>query len=199
MVATVEKRVPEYMLRAREKYPRAYTPWEEDDDRLLRSLAEQGLGLPEMVEALGRGPGGIRTRLVALGLVEGETVRPAARQVGLPVPRGDWVPPWRSTDPNPRWVRETARYWGVSSESLDDALADLEEPEATVFSLCYGLPDRCAYTARAVGECLGLSAADARRLLERAEAEVVEALARTGETVAGLDLEATLARKRRRR
>lgn len=53
----------------REKYPRAYVKWTEQDDALLEDLLRQGEFLSKIAKALQRGRPGIRSRIVKLGLV----------------------------------------------------------------------------------------------------------------------------------
>lgn len=54
----------------REEHPNAYAPWEKKDEELLVFLLVQGRTVDEMGKMLGRQPGGIRSRLRKLGLVD---------------------------------------------------------------------------------------------------------------------------------
>jgi hypothetical protein len=54
----------------RTRLPRAYAPWTEADEALLLERWDAGATLDELAEALQRGPGGVRSRLVKLGRVE---------------------------------------------------------------------------------------------------------------------------------
>lgn len=56
----------------REKFPNAYRPWLEADDRRLEGLFSEHLSYAEIAATLGRKPGAIRSRLVKLGLIEQE-------------------------------------------------------------------------------------------------------------------------------
>ena len=51
-----------------ENNPRAYEPWEVEEDDLLRSRVAEGWSVKDLVEAHGRQPGGIRSRILKLGL-----------------------------------------------------------------------------------------------------------------------------------
>lgn len=50
------------------RYPRAYEPWTETEDALLRAEVEAGANWRAVVEAHGRHPGAIRSRMRKLGL-----------------------------------------------------------------------------------------------------------------------------------
>jgi len=54
----------------RQIYPRAYTPWTAAEDEDLRQRCSLGATLEELVTIFQRQPGGIRSRLTKLGLVE---------------------------------------------------------------------------------------------------------------------------------
>lgn len=54
----------------RKKYPNAYRPWNEEDDRRLTTLYTSGKKGKELSEAFGRQSGAIRARLLKLGLIE---------------------------------------------------------------------------------------------------------------------------------
>lgn len=54
----------------RRKHPNAYRPWTPEEDERLRRFFNIGMNLNELVEALGRQTGGIRSRLKKLGLSE---------------------------------------------------------------------------------------------------------------------------------
>jgi len=54
----------------RKKYPHAYMPWKEDEDKWLKRLVSGGSDIDSMSKALGRQPGSIRTRIEKLGLGE---------------------------------------------------------------------------------------------------------------------------------
>ena|SRR5437588_4383478 len=49
--------------RLREKYPNAYLPWTAEDDRRLRELHQQAVGIAELARTFGRQPSAIRSRL----------------------------------------------------------------------------------------------------------------------------------------
>ncbi len=54
----------------RKTYPRAYTPWSDDDDQAIAELHAKDLPMRELAKRLERHPGGIRSRLKKLGLVQ---------------------------------------------------------------------------------------------------------------------------------
>ena len=53
----------------RQKYKNAYRPWLSEEDAQLKKMFEQKLSTKEMVEALGRQPGSIRSRLELKGFI----------------------------------------------------------------------------------------------------------------------------------
>jgi hypothetical protein len=53
----------------RKQYPQAYTPWTQDQDEQLRELHQAGRSIGEIATELQRHPGGIRSRLKKLELV----------------------------------------------------------------------------------------------------------------------------------
>jgi len=57
---------------AREKYPRAYTPWTKEDDELLVEAFHKDEDQQRLSKKFGRQPGSIQARLVKLGLIEDE-------------------------------------------------------------------------------------------------------------------------------
>lgn len=62
-----------YLEKTREKYPNAYRPWKaEDEEALKRRFAEEAT-IKELSKEFGRQSGGIRSRLVKLGLIEEES------------------------------------------------------------------------------------------------------------------------------
>ena len=191
-----------WMRKARERYPRAWAPWTPEEDDLLRHLVARGASPAEQQSALGRGPGGVGSRRVALGLQAGEELlsRPRARSraANLPVPMMDWVPEWRDHLPEVKWVTETARLWGVDVQVLQSAMDELDLDAWTVFVLRYGLAGRCAYTPRAVAELLVLSVRAVSRLQDEAERAIWEGLVRQGPEPRVWGLEPTLARRRPR-
>jgi len=52
----------------RKKFPKAYTPWKEDEDTWLRRLVAGGADIESISRALGRQPGSIRSRIEKFGL-----------------------------------------------------------------------------------------------------------------------------------
>ncbi len=54
----------------RKKYPHAYMPWKEDEDKWLRTLHLGGADAESISRMLGRQPGSIRSRIEKLGLGE---------------------------------------------------------------------------------------------------------------------------------
>ncbi len=61
-----------FIERAREKYPNAYKPWPEKEEQKLKELFESGQTLEELSIEFGRGAGGIKSRLVKMGLIAEE-------------------------------------------------------------------------------------------------------------------------------
>jgi hypothetical protein len=53
----------------RKHHPRAYERWSADEDARLQRLYEEGLNPKDIATALARHPGGIRSRLLKLGLI----------------------------------------------------------------------------------------------------------------------------------
>jgi DNA-directed RNA polymerase specialized sigma24 family protein len=54
----------------RRHHPRAYERWLPEEEARLRQLHEQGFEPKEMAAKLGRQLGGVRSRLIKLGLVD---------------------------------------------------------------------------------------------------------------------------------
>ncbi|MEK7147802.1 MAG: PIF1 family DEAD/DEAH box helicase [Patescibacteria group bacterium] len=59
----------------REEYPQAYRRWEEGEEKRLQELFGKGQSISNIARKLGRKPGGIRARLIKLGLIEEEPVK----------------------------------------------------------------------------------------------------------------------------
>ena len=57
--------------RIRAEHPHVYRAWSSEEETKLQKLFNRGIQMREMVETLGRQPGGIRSRLKKLGLTEG--------------------------------------------------------------------------------------------------------------------------------
>jgi hypothetical protein len=53
----------EKLEKMRQKYPNAYKPWQESEDRKLKQLFEAGEKTKDIANNLGRHPGSIRARL----------------------------------------------------------------------------------------------------------------------------------------
>lgn len=53
----------EKVAKMRETHPNAFRPWSDDDDTRLRKMFDDGSGVAELVEVLGRHPGSIKARL----------------------------------------------------------------------------------------------------------------------------------------
>ena len=54
----------------RKKYPHAYMPWKENEDKWLRTLHAGGADVESISKMLGRQPGSIRSRIEKLELGE---------------------------------------------------------------------------------------------------------------------------------
>jgi len=195
-----ERAMTAWMLRARQRYPRSWAAWTAEEDELLRALTARQASQEEQEAALGRGPGGLSARRQILGLEpRGQAPAPRPRAARLPVPQMDWVPDWRDHLPEPRWIGETARFWGVSGQALDNALENLDLEEWMVFTLRYGLSERCSYTLEEVAELLDIGPRSVRLLQEQAEETVHRSLVEQGQQPRGWTLEETLARRRIRK
>ncbi len=195
-----ERAMTAWMLRARQRYPRSWAPWTAEEDELLRTLTARQASQEEQETALGRGPGGLSARRQILGLEPRHSApKRRPRAPNLPVPQMDWVPDWRDHLPERRWIGETARFWGVPAQALDNALEDLDLEEWMVFTLRYGLSERCSYTLEAVAELLDLGPKSVGLLQEHAEKTVRRSLVEQGHEPRAWTLEETLARRRGRK
>ncbi|QCS48676.1 hypothetical protein FEK30_04080 [Picosynechococcus sp. PCC 11901] len=54
----------------RNKYPKAYTYWTEEEERVLKQKFQEGSTIEDLSQELQRQPGGIRSRLRKLGLID---------------------------------------------------------------------------------------------------------------------------------
>lgn len=63
------------MAAIKERYPRAYQKWEQEEDDSLRRLHGEGHYVAEIAERLQRQPGAIRSRLAKLGVDSGEVTQ----------------------------------------------------------------------------------------------------------------------------
>jgi ATP-dependent exoDNAse (exonuclease V) alpha subunit len=61
-----------FIEKAREKYPNAYKPWPAQDEKKLKKMFEVGKSFDELSAEFQRGEGGIKTRLIKLGLIDDE-------------------------------------------------------------------------------------------------------------------------------
>lgn len=57
---------------AREKYPRAFTAWNDDDDARIRELQSAGKSVADIAVAVQRSTLGVQARMVKLGLIRPE-------------------------------------------------------------------------------------------------------------------------------
>ena len=60
----------EKLAALREKHPRAYTPWSDEDDTALKAEFAKDENQQKLSKKLGRQPSAIRARLIKLGLIE---------------------------------------------------------------------------------------------------------------------------------
>ncbi len=67
---TEDKPKSNFIEKAREKYPNAYKPWSQNDDDILKKEFEHGKNFNELSEIFGRAVGGIRSRLIHIGLID---------------------------------------------------------------------------------------------------------------------------------
>lgn len=72
VAANVNEREPHHawIETIRETYPHAYEPWTPDEEDRPRRLHDGGAGVPDISRQLGRQPGGIRSRLMKLGIID---------------------------------------------------------------------------------------------------------------------------------
>ena len=63
-------RTEEEIAEIRKTYPNAHQPWTKEDEELLTVLFNEGKSLDEMSAAVYRSIGGVKARLVKLGLME---------------------------------------------------------------------------------------------------------------------------------
>jgi ATP-dependent exoDNAse (exonuclease V) alpha subunit len=61
-----------FIEKARDKYPNAYKPWNKQDEKALEEMFNSGKTIAELSEEFGRGSGGIKSRLISLGLIDEE-------------------------------------------------------------------------------------------------------------------------------
>jgi len=62
---------PSSLARRRQRYPNAYAPWTEDQEKVLADLFKAGVHPRQIAQELGRQPGAITARLEKLGLQHG--------------------------------------------------------------------------------------------------------------------------------
>ena len=201
-VATEATRVwPAYMVRGRRRYPRAWQPWTEEEEKVLLQMHVRQCSLQEISAALGRGEDGVRLRLERLkslrlrqSAVQEE--KPVKKRLlrFLPVPLMDYIPQDVSLTPDPRWLNETAQVWGVDGSVLDKALHNLDQTHWLVLVLRYGLAGRCAFTIEAIAKLLGKKQDLVAQLQVEAEERVREALAFYGSAPISVTLQETLSR-----
>tara|TARA_A100001015_G_C14915458_1_gene682154 strand:+ start:112 stop:564 length:453 start_codon:yes stop_codon:yes gene_type:complete len=60
----------EYLKKVREKFPNAYKPWPDNDDKKLKKMFMDGKKIPELAKYFQRRNGAIRARLKKLGLIK---------------------------------------------------------------------------------------------------------------------------------
>ena len=65
-----DKKVGTSFEEIRKKFPKAYMPWEKDEDEKLRKLFAQNIKIKDLAKEFGRKRGAITARLEKLGLVE---------------------------------------------------------------------------------------------------------------------------------
>jgi hypothetical protein len=113
----------------RKEYCQAYAPWSDQDDEYLRFRFLEGATLEDLVSEFGRQPGGIRSRLRKLGLVQpGEAFDPVGQPPQAEPPVADYrlveeparsIPEWRRLRPRAgkSWSPEedTALLQGLES------------------------------------------------------------------------------------
>lgn len=62
------KELPDHVVKARERYPRAYEPWSRSEDEDLTEKHRDGASIDQLANTFKRQPGAIRSRLAKLGL-----------------------------------------------------------------------------------------------------------------------------------
>jgi hypothetical protein len=68
-----KKKVPGALEKIRVKNPKAYTKWTEEEEAVLREKFLQNNNLKTIAKQMGRQVGGIKSRLIKLGLIEEES------------------------------------------------------------------------------------------------------------------------------
>jgi ATP-dependent exoDNAse (exonuclease V) alpha subunit len=68
--SAAEKGTPKSLDDIRAKFPNAYRPWNEEDDKKLRMLFAGGMPIARIAKHFERKPGSIRSRLKKFGLIE---------------------------------------------------------------------------------------------------------------------------------
>lgn len=70
VLESAEDHSPSQMEKTKRKHPRAYEKWTQDEEQQLRDLIAEGYTVARIAKRLQRNRGGIRARIVQLGLVE---------------------------------------------------------------------------------------------------------------------------------
>jgi len=70
VLKAAEGSTPSHMEKTKRKHPRAYEKWTQDEEQQLRDLIAEGHTVARIAKRLQRNRGGIRARIVQLGLVE---------------------------------------------------------------------------------------------------------------------------------
>jgi hypothetical protein len=68
-LADQEAKLPEYVIVARQRHPKAYARWTIEEDNRLRELYSSGMDITALAPVLERQPSAIRARLTKLGLL----------------------------------------------------------------------------------------------------------------------------------
>ena len=160
--------VAPFIARARRRFPRAWCPWSPVEEQALRALFELGASIAQMSDHLGRGQGGIRSHLRAMGLDSApEPYRRKTKE--QPVPQMERVPQDWGWEPDLKCCRETAGFWNVSCGAFSRALNALDEVLRRIFVWRYGLSGRCCFSVEGIADALDVKPGRVSQLQALAE------------------------------
>ena len=164
---------PPYLSRGRRRFPRAWQPWTEEEETLLKELHGKMLSLNNISKILGRGLNGIRLRLQRLNLLSPAkdawqaleylkpnfSPLPKICQFSAETPHANYV----------KWLTQTAQSWGVEKDNLHLAVKSLRQTHWLVLALHYGWTDQPQYELEDIAQLLGRSISAIRQICSEAE------------------------------
>ncbi|MDD9921600.1 MAG: TraR/DksA C4-type zinc finger protein, partial [Boseongicola sp.] len=80
-VSTYHERIE----KIKKKSPNAYAAWDEDQEVELRDLFERQISIAEIARIMGRQPGGIRSRLKKIGLIDKKDAKRAVQDASAKI------------------------------------------------------------------------------------------------------------------